>query len=85
MCREQPLVHRNVRALEDRSHGRSELLAAFLGAAAVKTKTGGFADDRISVVHAAAVRADWTIRPADSLEMRPRGSFIVEDGIGEID
>jgi hypothetical protein len=83
MRRKKPLVHRNVRVLVNCANRGGELLHAFT--AAIKAVAGSFANDRIGRIDYAAVRANTTVRPADSFEMLPGIGFVIEDWIGKID
>ncbi len=80
---EQPLVHGDMRALEDRSHSGRELLATLM--ATVKAMARGFGNNRVGGVHNSAMRANRTIRPADDFKVLPSGGFVVEDRVGKID
>jgi hypothetical protein len=79
----KPLMHRNVRTFVNRANRCGELFHTFT--AAIEAVAGSFANDWIGRINYAAVRANRTIRPADSFEMLPSFGFIGKDWIGKID
>jgi hypothetical protein len=76
-------MHWDMRAFVNRANCGRELLHALT--AAVKAVADCFANDRIGRIDYAAVRANRTVRPADSFEMLPSSGFVIEDRVGKID
>ena len=69
-------------ALHDRTIRDREVTTA--GVALVQTSPMRVALQARDAVDGAAVRAERAVRPADSLQMRPGGLFIVEDRVSEV-
>jgi hypothetical protein len=69
MRRQLSFVHRDMRTLENRPHGRRKLFATFV--ATTKIMARGLANNRVRSVHDAAMRAIRTVPPANGFEMLP--------------
>lgn len=74
--RKQPFVQRNVGSFKQAPYSHRKRLAAV--SALVKTWACRLALKLVSLVHAAAVRTDNTIRPANLFKVLAGGGFIVE-------
>jgi hypothetical protein len=72
-----------MRAFIDRADRRRERLLTLF--ALVKSRPGGLAAQLGCGINAAAMWANRTIRPPESLKMSSSGFFVVEYRIGEID
>jgi len=79
---EQPLVQRDMRALIDGTDRRGKRLLAV--PAFVDARPGAFALQFGRVADHATMRAFGAVRPAQRLEMSPRGFLVSEDRIGEV-
>jgi hypothetical protein len=82
MRSEQPFMQRDMRALVQCAHSRRERLLAW--AALVEAGASAFALEFCSLIHSAAMRADWPIRPAEIFEMNAGGGFVGENLVGKV-
>lgn len=80
--RQQPLGHRNVRALVNRTNGRSELAATVF--AVIPARTHRLAAQRLHRVGLAAVRAVRTLWPADRFKVRASRVHVGENRVRQI-
>ena len=74
----QPDVQLDMAALEHSTHGHAGLLAA--GVALIEARTGSLTPKALHPLKHAAMRADRTVRPHDTLQLRVSSFFVLEIG-----